>query len=138
MPSRTFVIDTNVLLHDPEAITKFPGQNVVIPVTVLEELDKMKRLPSDLGRNSRAVFRYLSALNTLGSGNLHSGVILSNQAVVRIQVEFRTDYSYNFALSNNDNKIILAAVFLKEKGEDVVFVSKDFAARIKAENDEIV
>lgn len=130
---KTFVIDTNVLLHDPEAITKFPNQNVVIPVTVLEELDKMKRLPSDLGRNSRAVFRYLSALNTLGRGNLHAGVTLDNQAIVRIQVEFRTDYSYNFALSNNDNKIILAAFFLKEKGENVVFVSKDFAARIKAE-----
>lgn len=133
MPSRTFVIDTNVLLHDPEAVTKFPGQNVVIPVTVLEELDKMKRIPSDLGRNSRAVFRYLSTLNMLGTGNLHEGVKLENEAVVRIQVEFRTDYSYNFALSNNDNKIILAAFFLKEKGENVVFVSKDFAARIKAE-----
>lgn len=132
MPSKTFVIDTNVLLHDPEAITKFPNQNVVIPVTVLEELDKMKRLPNDLGRNSRAVFRYLSAIHTLGKGNLHEGVVLENQAVVRIQVEFRTDYSYNFAISNNDNKIILAAFFLKEKGENVVFVSKDFAARIKA------
>ncbi len=133
MTTKTFVLDTNVLLHDPEAITKFPGQRVVIPVTVLEELDKMKRIPSDLGRNSRAVFRYLSALNTLGKGNLHEGVTLDNQSLVRIQVEFRTDYSYNFALSNNDNKIILAAFFLKEKGENVVFVSKDFAARIKAE-----
>lgn len=133
MPSKTFVIDTNVVLHDPEAITKFPGQNVVIPVTVLEELDKMKRLPSDLGRNSRAVFRYLSSLNTLGKGDLHNGVVLPNGAIIRIQVEFKTDYSYNFALSNNDNKIILAAFFLKEKGENVVFVSKDFAARIKAE-----
>ncbi len=130
---QTFVIDTNVLLHDPEAISKFPAQNVVIPVTVLEELDKMKRLPNDLGRNSRAVFRYLGALNTLDRGNLHAGVTLDNQSVVRIQVEFKTDYSYNFALSNNDNKIILAAFFLKEKGENVVFVSKDFAARIKAE-----
>ncbi|BBI17543.1 Uncharacterized protein YlaK [Neochlamydia sp. TUME1] len=133
MLSKTFVLDTNVLLHDPEAIIKFPGQNVIIPVTVLEELDKMKRLPSDLGRNSRAVFRYLSNLNTIGAGNLHAGVTLDNQAVIRIQVEFKTDYSYNFALSNNDNKIILAAFFLKEKGENVVFVSKDFAARIKAE-----
>ena len=56
---QTFVIDTNVLLHDPEAISKFPAQNVVIPVTVLEELDKMKRLPNDLGLSLRAVFRYL-------------------------------------------------------------------------------
>lgn len=133
MSSKTFVLDTNVLLHDPEAITKFPGQKVVIPVTVLEEMDKMKRLPSDLGRNSRAVFRYLSTLSTLGKGNLHAGVKLDNGAIVTVQVEFKTDFSFNFALSSNDNKIILAAYYLKEKGESVVFVSKDFAARIKAE-----
>lgn len=59
---KTFVIDTNVLLHDPEAITKFPQNDVVIPVTVLEELDKMKRLPNDLGKNSRAVFRLNSGI----------------------------------------------------------------------------
>lgn len=133
MTSKTYVLDTNVLLYDPEAISTFTNQKVVIPVTVLEEMDKMKRLPSDLGRNSRAVFRYLSALSTHGKGNLHEGVQLENGAIVKVQVEFKTDFSFNFALSSNDNKIILAAYFLKEKGENVVFVSKDFAARIKAE-----
>ena len=130
---KTFVIDTNVLLHDPESITKFPRHNVVIPVTVLEELDKMKRLPNDLGKNSRAVFRYLDSLNTIGTGDLHKGVKLKNEAVVRIQLEIKTDYTYNFTLSINDNRIIMAAYFLHEQGEKVVFVSKDFAARIKAE-----
>lgn len=133
MTKKTFVIDTNVLLHDPESITKFPRHNVVIPVTVLEELDTMKRLPNDLGKNSRAVFRYLDSLNTLGKGDLHKGVLLKNETVIRIQLEIKTDYTYNFALSLNDNRIIMAAYFLHEHGEKVVFVSKDFAARIKAE-----
>lgn len=133
MTKKTFVIDTNVLLHDPESITKFPRHNVVIPVTVLEELDTMKRLPNDLGKNSRAVFRYLDSLNTLGKGDLHNGVLLKNDTVIRIQLEIKTDYTYNFALSLNDNRIIMAAYFLHERGEKVVFVSKDFAARIKAE-----
>jgi PhoH-like ATPase len=130
---KTFVLDTNVILHDPEAISKFPRHNVVLPVTVLEELDKMKRLPSDLGKNARIAFRYLDSLNKIGSGNLHTGVNLNNGSTIRIQIDIKTDYNAVFALSVNDNKILMAAYLLFEKGENVVFVSKDFAARIKAE-----
>jgi PhoH-like ATPase len=130
---KTFVLDTNVLLHDPEAITKFPNNNVVIPVTVLEELDKMKRLPNDLGKNSRWVFRLLDALPATGKGDLHNGVLLGNESTIRIQLEIKTDATYGFSLAINDNKIIMAAYLLQETGENVVFVSKDFAARIKAE-----
>ncbi|MEI8125082.1 MAG: PhoH family protein [Parachlamydiaceae bacterium] len=133
MTKKTFVLDTNVLLHDPEAITKFPKQNVVIPVTVLEELDKMKRLPNDLGKNSRWVFRLLDSLPSIGTGDLHRGVVLTNESTIRIQLEMKTDSAYNIELSINDNRIIMAAFLLQEKGEHVVFVSKDFAARIKAE-----
>lgn len=133
MTRKTFVLDTNVLLLDPEAVTKFPRHNVVIPVTVLEELDKMKRLPNDLGKNSRAVFRLLDSLHMLGSGDLHHGVTIGNGSTVRIQLEIKTDYTYDFALSINDNRIIMAAYLLHDKGDHVVFVSKDFAARIKAE-----
>ncbi|MBA2727521.1 MAG: PhoH family protein [Parachlamydiaceae bacterium] len=133
MVKKSFVIDTNVLLYDPEAILKFPRSEVVIPVTVLEELDKMKRLPNELGKNSRAVFRFLSTISQIGKGNLHSGVLLENGSKVRIQLEFKTDPLFNFALSLNDNRIIMAAYFLKEQGAKVVFVSKDFAARLKAE-----
>lgn len=131
--AKNFVIDTNVLLHDPEAILKFPRHHVIIPVTVLEELDKMKRLPNDLGKNSRAVFRFLDSLQDFGTGNLHNGVLLENESTVRIQLELKRDFSYNLELGINDNRIIMAAVLLKEKGEEVVFVSKDFAARLKAE-----
>lgn len=133
MPNKTFVIDTNVLLHDPEAIVKFPHNHIVIPVAVLEELDTMKRLPNDLGRNSRAVIRYLDSLRKLEKGNLHTGVKLDNGSTVRIQLEIKADIKYHFALSVNDNRIILAAFTLQEQGENVVFVSKDFAARVKAE-----
>ena len=133
MTKKTFVIDTNVLLHDPEAITKFANSNIVLPVTILEELDKMKRLPNDLGKNSRAVFRFLDSLTELGKGNLHSGVELENGAIVRIQLEIKTDFQHNFSLAINDNRIIMAAYLLHERGEQVVFVSKDFAARLKAE-----
>ncbi|MFA6914996.1 MAG: PhoH family protein [Parachlamydiales bacterium] len=129
---KTFVLDTNVLLHDPESITKFPRHQIVIPVTVLEELDKLKRSPNELGRNARAVFRFLDSLQTLGTGNLHTGVRLPNNSLIRIKMEAHHEYP-QLSPAINDNKIILAAYELHEKGERVVFVSKDFAARIKAE-----
>lgn len=133
MTKKFFVIDTNVLLHDPEAILKFPRHHIIIPVTVLEELDKMKRLPNDLGRNSRAVFRFLDSLNNRGTGDLHNGVMLENESDIRIQLEIKRDYTFDFPLTINDNRIIMAAYLLKEQGKEVIFVSKDFAARLKAE-----
>lgn len=133
MSEKTFVIDTNVLLYDPESITQFPRNRVVIPVTVLEELDKMKRLPNELGKNSRAVFRFLDSLTSLGEGNLHEGVKLENETIISILLEYKTNHTKNLPLSTNDNIIIMAAYYLQERGHQVVFVSKDFAARIKAE-----
>ena len=81
MAEKTFVLDTNVLLHDPESIMKFPRHQVVVPVTVLEELDTMKRLPNELGKNSRAVVRLLDSLTDLGKGDFHSGVKIENGAL---------------------------------------------------------
>lgn len=133
MTQKTFVIDTNVLLHDPESILKFPKQNVVIPLTVLEELDTMKRLHNELGRNARVIFRLIDGLREKHKGDWHSGVCISNGAKIWIQLDIKQDFDPNFALNINDNKIIMAAYLLKERGERVVFVSKDFAARIKAE-----
>jgi len=134
MAQTTFVIDTNVLLHDPTSMTQFPRHQVIIPIAVLEELDKMKRLPNDLGKNARETIRMLDSLKTIGSGNLHTGVKLENGATIKILPEIKDQqYKYNFAMSINDNRIIMAAFLLQEQGEQVVFVSKDFAARIKAE-----
>lgn len=127
------MIDTNVLLHDPKALIQFPRHHVIIPIAVLEELDKMKRLPNELGKNARETIRLLDSLKTMGTGNLHTGVQLDNGAVILIQPELKADYKYDFAMTINDNRIIIAAYLLQEKGEKVVFVSKDFAARIKAE-----
>ena len=130
---KTFIIDTNVLLHDPESILNFPQSYVIIPVTVLEELDKMKRLPNEIGKNARAIFRMLDSFSNKNVGNYHEGIQLENGSTLRIQLEMKAEIPFEFPLVINDNKIILAAYFLKQKGADVVFVSKDLAARIKAE-----
>ena len=59
MTRKTFVIDTNVLLHDPSAIKNFKESNVVIPLIVLEELDGLKRHSTELGQNARNVIRFI-------------------------------------------------------------------------------
>ncbi len=133
MAGKIFVIDTNVLLHDPEAISKFPDQTIVLPVTVLEELDKLKRLPNEIGKNSRSVIRYLDSLKSTGQGDMHQGVKLPNGSTVRIQIEIKKNFHESFSITVADNRIIMAAYLLKERGQRVVFVSKDFAARLKAE-----
>lgn len=130
---KTFVIDTNVFLFDPSALFNFPNNHILIPVAVLEELDKMKRFPDELGRNAREIIRMLDSLKTIGKGNLHTGVKLENGSVIRVQPELKVEYKYDFIMTINDNRIIMAAYLLQEQGEKVCFVSKDFAARIKAE-----
>lgn len=132
MAEKTFVLDTNVLLHDPEAIFKFPRHEISIPLTVLEELDNLKRTPGELGKNARAAIRLLATMKNMGQGDLHTGITLENGTIIRIQMEIKTDYNKSFSLSVNDNKILMAAYYLFEQGKRVVFVSKDFAARIKA------
>ncbi len=135
MTRKTFVIDTNVLLHDPDAIEQFHNNDVVIPLSVLEELDNMKRLSDELGKNSRHVIRYIDSLKQLKAGDLHSGVKIENGITVRIFVELKQGEKKTFPLSldRSNNRILLAAHQIREMNENVVLVSKDFVLRVKAE-----
>lgn len=135
MTRKTFVIDTNVLLHDPEAIGKFHGNDVIIPLNVLEELDSMKRFSDELGKNARHVLRYIDSLKEKKAGELHSGVNIENGIVVRVLIDIKPSEKTAFPLSQerSANKILLVAYKLRETGEKVVIVSKDFVVRVKAE-----
>ena len=73
---KTFVLDTNVLLHSAHSLEGFSDNRVVIPMTVIEELDKFKKNQDELGRNSRQVVRKLDSLRK--TGNLSEGVRLDN------------------------------------------------------------
>ncbi len=88
---QSLVIDTNVLLHDPTSLEEFPGQDLIVPVTVLEELDKLKKQRDDLGSNARMVIRYLDSLKDK-PGNLHEGVSLENGATLRIHLSNSTEH----------------------------------------------
>jgi len=141
-----FVLDTNVLLHNPDALFVFQDNHIVIPFTVIEELDKMKRKEDDLGRNARACIRHLDRLRAIGKlsegvdwGELGSvmNTALSTApggltGTIRIDVK---DYPRPQAISEDspDNRIIAVAWHLKETGTRTVFVTKDLAARIKSD-----
>ncbi len=133
MGRKTVVIDTNVMLHDPEALRRFPVTQVIVPVTGIEESDSHKLFRNELVRNARTSIRLLDALKDEGKGDLHTGVELEDGTLVRVQLDMKTSVSPGLALSINENKIIMAAYFLREQGDDVTFVSKDFSARVKAE-----
>lgn len=143
---KQFVLDTNVLLHNPNAIFVFQEHNVVIPFAVIEELDKMKRKDDDLGRNARECIRHLDRLRAQGrlidgvpwgrvsprTGAAASVGLNGKTGTVRIDV---TEYPRPEVLSidSPDNRIIAVALQLHKQGERAVFVSKDLAARIKAD-----
>jgi PhoH-like ATPase len=133
MTRKFFVLDTNVLLHDPESLKKFPGNDIIIPLPVIEELDRIKRLPSELGRTARTVFFQLQLLDNKKTGDLHTGIKLENGATLKILPLSSSASHTDFRFTVSDNKILLSAFLLQEEGKKVIFVSKDLAARIKAE-----
>src|SRR5665647_3654779 len=85
MSDKFFVLDTNVLLHNSQSITSFGDNTVILPMTVIEELDKFKKNNDELGRNARHVIRTLDTLRVQGS--LGTGVRTEGGGIVRITME---------------------------------------------------
>lgn len=136
MARKTFVIDTNVLLHDPDAMTKFHENDVVIPLHVLEELDGMKRFSDELGKNARYVLRYIDGLKQKNAGDLHNGVNIDKGITIRVLVDTKPGDKTSFPLApdRSGNRILFVAYKLRDTtGQRVVIVSKDFVVRVKAE-----
>lgn len=132
---KTFIIDTNVLIHDPGAIQQFKDNDVVITLAVLEELDGLKRNSDEIGKNCREVIRYIDSLKTEKNGDLHRGVEIPEGPKLRIHLEGRPDRVEGFPLplDRGSNRLLLIAFLMKQRGENVVIVSKDFVTRVKAE-----
>jgi PhoH-like ATPase len=127
---KTFVIDTNVLIHYPEAIMSFRDNEIVIPLEVLEELDGLKTYPDQRGKSAREAIRFLDTLAHKGS--LNEGVKLDNGSILRVSFLMPQEAPAGFGLEKNDNKIIFCAYALQADGKKVFFVSKDINARVKA------
>lgn len=144
--NRLFVLDTNVLMHDPMAMFRFQEHDIFIPMIVLEELDNGKKGLSEVARNVRQVSRYIDELVTAYDNGIDEGIPLmlhpmfnSEQPPLLGRLHFQTealsnDLPPNIACDKADNTILAVALSLQEKypARRVTLVSKDINLRIKA------
>jgi PhoH-like ATPase len=133
---KNYILDTNVLLHDPNSLLKFDDNNVLLPIEVIEEIDRFKRESTELGQNARAVSRMLDGLR--GSGRLSEGVALPNGGHLRITIQ-KSRASNNghgvFTSDSVDNRILSVASGIKKVSpkSQTILVTKDINLRIKAD-----
>ncbi|MCL5965682.1 MAG: PhoH family protein [Deltaproteobacteria bacterium] len=132
---KNFVLDTNVLLHDPQAIFKFQDNRLVIPITVIEELDHFKKDLTMLGRNARTVSKYIDQLRRKGS--LAEGVPLGGGGLLRVAFDGEGAVLLPAELHGRkeDNQILSVALGTREREREVpvVLVTMDTNLRIKAD-----
>jgi PhoH-like ATPase len=128
---KNYVLDTNVLLHDPTAALRFEDNHVVIPLKVIEEIDSFKRDQSELGRNARQVSRMLDEHRQ--RGKLSEGVTLSSGGV--LQIAFPGDRDHYINGLSADDQILKMARELRDRQPDMpcIVVSKDINLRLKAD-----
>src|SRR5665213_3812287 len=131
---KNYILDTNVLLHDPNSILAFKGNNVLIPIEVIEEIDGFKRESTELGQNARRVSRALDALRE--KGHLNKGVKLDNGGTLRIIFhEHNGQNASPFGNNTVDSRIVGSALSVHKAEPKVpaILVTKDINLRIKAD-----
>ncbi|WP_376696301.1 PhoH family protein [Wenzhouxiangella sp. EGI_FJ10305] len=140
---RLYILDTNVLMHDPTALFRFAEHDIFLPMIVLEELDRAKKGVSEVARNVRQVSRFIGQMMDTGDG-LDEGVALTEPDGLRLNAGTGRLYFQTEPLGNGeeligdrglaDNEILLAALTLEHRHEDrqIILVSKDINLRIKA------
>ncbi len=136
MATKIFILDTNVLIHNPQALFSFAENHVVIPIVVIEEIDQFKKGFDEKSRNARQIARYLDSLRSRGS--LQAGVIMDNGGTLQVSVnkDVTDTASQLFFLDRIDNLIIGTALYFQQKNPQalVTLVSKDANVRIKADS----
>src|SRR4030042_5800085 len=104
---KTFVLDTNVLIHNPMAIYSFTDNNVVIPITVIEELDNFKNSPDKKGMHARQILREIDAC--VKKDALNKGAKIKSGGTLKIVLYPEITNLPNLDLTTNDNKILAVA-----------------------------
>ena len=132
--AKTYVLDTNVLLHDPESLFSFEDNLIVLPLSVIEELDFIKKRIDEVGRNAREASRKIDGLRVMG--HLAAGVKLPSGGSIRIDLNGNESYDLlgGIDLNKVDNRILALAYHLTKSANDrVILVTKDLNLRIKAD-----
>ncbi len=133
---KSLILDTSVLLYDKESIHSFPGNDVILPFTVLDELDRKKDAHGLLGESARYVNRFLDDLRSLG--RLDEGVTIEHiDQTVKILTQEKTDLAKNLGLDTGrgDNRIISAALCVKSESisKPIKVITKDINLRVKCD-----
>ncbi|MHB8521309.1 MAG: PhoH family protein [Limisphaerales bacterium] len=131
---KNYILDTNVLLHDPNSLHSFAENRVLLPIEVIEEIDRFKREGTELGQNARAVSRTLDGLRS--QGRLSEGVHLPNGGRLGIVFHNGQDKSaLSFNGQSADNRILAQALTIQKADPQVptILVTKDINLRIKAD-----
>jgi len=132
---KIFIIDTNVLLHDPQAILRFQDNDVVIPLIAIEEMDNQKRRQDEVGRNARRVAKLIDELRH--KGKIFEGVQLENGGILKVELNHQKIEKLSGGLEKlkADNRILAVALAYQEEFPDrkVALVTKDTYLRIKAD-----
>ncbi|WP_437930773.1 PhoH family protein [Sorangium sp. So ce291] len=131
---KNYVLDANVLLHDPHAIFKFEDNDVIIPIYAIEEIDQFKREGSERGRNARTIARLLDDVR--GAGTLATGVLLESGGTLRIAIpERRPELLVGLESGSQDNAILQTAIDIRDRHKDrpAIFVTMDTNLRIRAD-----
>ncbi|HMV69096.1 MAG TPA: PhoH family protein [Myxococcota bacterium] len=132
--TRTFILDTNVFLYDPHALEVFKEHDIVIPMTVIEEIDRFKKDVNETGRNARQTSRMLDSLRAKGS--LREGVRLPGGGTLRVDhlPDDKDQVAITWGADSNDNRILQTAVRLhRNLGARVALVTRDTNMRLKCD-----
>jgi PhoH-like ATPase len=130
--TKRFLLDTNVFLHDANCLEVFADNEVIIPISVLDELDQAKLRPDEKGRNARSVIRRLDELRSQGS--LNGGVRLPSGSIIRVELNHRAALPPTLT-DSVDNRLIRTALGLQDDGSGmpVILVTKDINLRVKCD-----
>jgi len=129
---KIFIVDTSVLLYDKNSIHSFPENDVVLPLIVLDEIDRFKEKPGILGESARYINRFLDDLRSKGS--LHDGVVLENNQSIRVETSHSEEVPNSLDLRSGDNEIIGVAMHLKlSQRNEVIIITKDINFRVKCD-----
>jgi PhoH-like ATPase len=139
--TKLFVLDTNVLLHDPTSVYRFEEHDVFLPMKILEELDNNKKGLSDVARNARQVTRILDEIVSSGEDSIQSGILLAelshklaNGRLFLQTEDIASEPLAGLPTTKSDNQILAVVIHLQRlhPARQVILVSKDINMRIKA------
>jgi len=135
MIKKNLLLDSSILLHDPEVFEQFPNHSLILPAVVLEELDRKKSQSDEMGRHARLVMRFID--NMSKEGNIRKGIALPNGGKLKVLLDFEQKKKRNSPLicapDKNRQRLLTMAFHLNDLGEKTILLSKDPVTKILAE-----